>query len=62
MSPGALDPLMERWVRDTTPEWQRILREAEAKGQERRAAYARWMLGEVLVNENSNESPKPEFD
>lgn len=40
--------LMDRWVEFATPQWQKILRQVTDQGDTRRAAYARWMLEEVL--------------
>ena len=39
------------WRRDQIPVWKAVLAEAEAKGQHRRAEYARWLLQEVLEEE-----------
>jgi len=54
--------ILEAWRRDQVPVWKDILAEAETKGQERRAEYARWILKEVLqeaTTEVSAETAKP---
>jgi len=40
--------VVETWRRDQIPVWKDVLAEAEAKGQHRRAEYARWILQVVL--------------
>ena len=42
--------VLERWRRDITPEWRRILSEAIAASDVKREAYARWMLRDILVD------------
>jgi hypothetical protein len=44
------NPLLEEWRRISIPEWRRILQESVEKGDNRREAYARWMLREVLAD------------
>ena len=44
--------ILQEWRRTSIPQWQRILLEAEAKDDSKRAAYAKWMLDEVLGAEN----------
>jgi hypothetical protein len=44
--------ILQEWRRTSIPQWQRIFSEAEAKGDSKRAAYARWMLNEVLDANN----------
>jgi len=36
------------WRRDQIPVWKAVLSEAEAKGQQKRAEYAHWILRDVL--------------
>lgn len=40
--------LIDRWIEFATPQWRKILQQATDQGDTRRAAYARWMLKEVL--------------
>jgi hypothetical protein len=42
---------LEEWRRISIPEWQRILREARAAGNQSRAVYAAWMLADILEAE-----------
>ncbi len=36
------------WRKDALPAWRRVLEEAIAKGQTKRAEYARWILTDIL--------------
>ena len=47
--------ILEEWRRVSIPEWRRILREAEAAGDNRRKKYAQWMLSEVLESGTSED-------
>lgn len=52
-----LEPLMLwEWRRVSIPEWQRILRESVDSGDSRREEYARWMLREILLDPDCEES------
>lgn len=53
--------MLDIWRRDQRPVWDSVLLEAELQGDERRAAYARWILTEVLRG-NSTEIPRPGLD
>lgn len=45
---AAMNSLHDIWQRDQRPVWESVLLEAELKGEEKRAEYARWILTEVL--------------
>ena len=47
--------MLWEWRRVSIPEWQRILQESIAVGDQRREAYARWMLREVLLDPDYQE-------
>jgi hypothetical protein len=52
-----LEPLMLwEWRRVSIPEWRRILWESIDKGGSRREEYARWMLREILLDPDYEES------
>jgi hypothetical protein len=52
-----LEPLMLwEWRRVSIPEWQRILQESIDCGDSRREEYARWMLQEILLDPDYEES------
>jgi len=40
--------LQDEWIELSRPSWERVLKEAEEKGDIERANYARWMLEDVL--------------
>ena len=47
----AFEPWMLReWRRISIPDWRRILQDSIAQSDDRREAYARWMLTEVLLD------------
>ncbi len=43
--------ILEEWRRISIPDWRRILHESIDKGDHERADYARWMLREMLNDE-----------
>ena len=43
---------LEEWRRTSIPDWRRILRESIQRRDQRREGYARWMLSEVLLDED----------
>ena len=43
-----VDNILNRWIKDSIPSWQKILRESIEKGDTRRKDYAEWMLKDVL--------------
>jgi acyl-CoA reductase-like NAD-dependent aldehyde dehydrogenase len=47
--------MLWEWRRVSIPEWRRILQESIAVGDQRREAYARWMLREVLLDPDYQE-------
>ena len=52
-----LEPLMLwEWRRASIPEWRRILRESVDSGDSRREEDARWMLWEILLDPDYEES------
>ena len=64
LAKAGLEPTLEEgvepwmlweWRRVSIPEWQRILQESIAVGDQRREAYARWMLREVLLDPDYQE-------
>ena len=40
--------LLDRWITDSIPSWQKILQESIEKDDTRRKEYAEWMLKDVL--------------
>lgn len=42
--------MLWEWRRVSIPRWQQILKESVDRGDKEREAYARWMLGEVLLD------------
>ena len=54
----AANPLLEKWLRVSIPEWRRILIESTDKGDNRCAEYARWMLRDILLDPEYGE-PQP---
>ena len=57
----AFEPWMLReWRRVSTPEWREILNDSIERGELRREEYARWMLREVLLDlDYDDSSSKP---
>ena len=52
-----LEPwMLWEWRRVSIPEWRRILRESIESGDQKRESYARWMLGEVLLDPEYEEA------
>jgi hypothetical protein len=49
------DPLLEEWRRISIPEWRHILQDTIDTGDNRREAYARWMLREILADPDYRE-------
>ncbi len=47
--------LLEEWRRISLPEWRRILKESIETGNMSREEYARWMLKEILQDEEYRE-------
>lgn len=43
--------LLEEWRRISIPDWRRILKESSETGNISREKYARWMLSEVLIDD-----------
>ncbi|KKM90012.1 hypothetical protein LCGC14_1242920 [marine sediment metagenome] len=48
---------LDTWRKDQVPVWVEVQRQAELRGEDRRAAYARWVLTEVLGAEIPAEEP-----
>ena len=46
------DKVLDRWKRDSIPQWKRILAESIDEGDDSRRDYAIWMLQEVLGYES----------
>ena len=42
--------MLREWRNVSTPEWRRILQESMDSKDSKREDYARWMLGEVLLD------------
>jgi hypothetical protein len=54
---AGLEPwMLWEWRRVSIPEWRRILRESADHGDRRREEYARWMLREILLDPDYEES------
>jgi hypothetical protein len=52
-----LEPwMLWEWRRVSIPEWRRILKESVESGDQRREAYARWMLREILLDPEYEEA------
>jgi len=43
-----VDNILNRWIKDSIPSWQKILQESIEKDDTRRKDYAEWMLKDVL--------------
>lgn len=48
---GFVPWVLQEWRRTAIPQWQSVLQEATAEGDMRRIEYARWILDEVLQDE-----------
>ena len=48
--------VLQEWRRTAIPQWQHVLQEAKAEGDARRMEYARWILDEVLQNEDGEDA------
>ena len=42
------DIILARWIKDSIPSWQKILRESIETDDIKRKEYAEWMLKDVL--------------
>lgn len=48
--PQSREWILQEWRRVSIPQWRYIFRESIAQGDKKRESYARWMLREVLVD------------